>query len=85
VPLAVSHGVGGKARLPGLTNVGVTVRGDGCGFSAGLRALIGLVHGAGGNVRGAAEAEDHAGEDGEGGEELKRRDGAGAGQCDGGQ
>jgi len=30
-------------------------------------------------ISGTAEAEDHAGEDGEGGEELKRRDGAGAG------
>jgi hypothetical protein len=33
----------------------------------------------------AAEAEEHAGEDGEGAEEPGRRDGAGAGQCDGGQ
>jgi hypothetical protein len=37
------------------------------------------------NLRGAAEAEDHAGEDSEGGEALQRRDGAGADQCDGGQ
>jgi uncharacterized protein YggE len=32
-----------------------------------------------------AEAEEHAGEDGEGAEKPGRRDGAGAGQCDGGQ
>src|SRR6185437_10081900 len=32
-----------------------------------------------------AEAEEHAGQDGEGGEELKRRDGARADECDGGQ
>jgi hypothetical protein len=47
--------------------------------------VIGLVHGAGGNLRSAAEAEDHAGEDGEGSEESKRCDGAGADQGDGGQ
>jgi hypothetical protein len=32
-----------------------------------------------GTTAGTAEAEDHAGEDGEGGEELERRDGTGAG------
>jgi len=41
--------------------------------------VIGLVHGPGGNLPGAAEAEDHAGEDGEGSEEPGRCDGAGAG------
>ena len=41
--------------------------------------MIGLVHGPGGNLPGAAEAEDHAGEDGEGSEEPGRCDGAGAG------
>jgi hypothetical protein len=35
-----------------------------------------LVPGTDWNLRGAAEAEDHAGEDGEGCEALKRRDGA---------
>jgi hypothetical protein len=47
--------------------------------------LTGLVHGADGSLRGTPEAEDHAGEDGEGSEESKRCDGAGAGQCNGGQ
>jgi len=46
--------------------------------------VIGLVHGTGGNLPRAAEAEDHAGEDGEGCQEPKRCDGAGAGQGDGG-
>src|ERR1700722_1206002 len=54
-------------------------------MAPGLRALAGLVHGVGWSLRGTAEAEDHAAEDSEGCEELKRRDGAGAGQCDGGQ
>jgi hypothetical protein len=36
-------------------------------------------------LRAAAEAEEHAGQDGEGCEELKRRDRARAGQRDGGQ
>ena len=36
-------------------------------------------------LRGAAEAEDHAGQDGKGAEEPERGDGAGAGQGDGGQ
>ena len=58
---------------------GLSVRGDGCCFGAGLSGLSGLVYGAGGSLRGVAEAEDHAGEDGEGGEALKGRDGAGAG------
>jgi len=40
--------------------------GDECRFSAGLRALIGRVHGANGNLRGTVEAENHASEDGEG-------------------
>ena len=44
----------------------VSVAGDERRFSAEPRALIGLVHGTSGNVRGTAEAEDHAGEDGEG-------------------
>jgi len=58
---------------------------DPCSAGAGARpalgwwALTGLVYRAGGNLRGRAEAEDHAGEDGEGGEALKRRDGARAG------
>jgi hypothetical protein len=47
--------------------------------------VIGLVHYAGGNLPSTAEAEEHADEDGEGAEEPKRRDGAGTGQCDGGQ
>jgi hypothetical protein len=47
--------------------------------------VIGLVHGVGGNLPSMAEAEEHAGEDGEGTEEPKRRDGASASQCDGGQ
>ena len=55
------------------------MREEGCRSGAGLRALTGLVYGAGGNLRGRAEAEDHAGEDGEGGEALKRSDGARAG------
>jgi hypothetical protein len=44
-----------------------------------LRPPVGLVHRTGGNVPGTAEAEDHAGQDGEGREELKRRDRARAG------
>ena len=36
------------------------MRGDECRFSAGLRALTGLARGAGGNLGGAAESEDHA-------------------------
>jgi hypothetical protein len=54
-------------------------------LALGLGAVIGLVHYAGGNLPSAAEAEDHADEDGEGAEEPNRRDGAGAGQCDGSQ
>ena len=50
-----------------------------------LPSHAGLVHGACGGLPGTAEAEDHAGEDGEGPEESKRCDGAGAGQRDGGQ
>src|SRR5690242_10446689 len=46
--------------------VRVSVTGDERRFSAEPRALIGLVHGTNGNLRGTAEAEDHAGEDGEG-------------------
>jgi catechol 2,3-dioxygenase-like lactoylglutathione lyase family enzyme len=58
--------------------------GGGRRFGAGLGAVIGLVHGRGGSLPRAGEAEDHAREDGEGGEEPERCDGAGAGQCDGG-
>ena|SRR5215469_5818302 len=45
-------------------------------FGAALTALTSLVYGAGGNLRGTAEAEDHAGEDGEGRDPLKRRNSA---------
>ena len=61
------------------------VRGRRRRFGAGLGTVIGLVRGADGNLPRAAEAEDHAGEDGEGCEEPERCDGASAGQCDGGQ
>ena len=61
-------------------------RTSGCVVGSALgRAVIGLVHGVGGNLPSTAEAEEHAGEDGEGAEEPERRDGAGAGQYDGGQ
>jgi hypothetical protein len=43
-------------------------------FGAGLGAVVGLVHGAGGNLPSTAEAEEHAGEDGEGAEKPGRRD-----------
>src|SRR5262249_2652944 len=68
-----------------LCGCGSTVRGDGWRFGAGLRVLAGLGYDAGGGLRGAAETEDHTGQDGEGAEEPERGDGAGAGQGDGGQ
>ena len=70
--------VGCGAAYCAVCGCGSAVRGDGCRFGAELRALVGLVYGAGGGLRAAAEAEDHAGQDGEGAEEPKRGDGAGA-------
>ena len=55
---------------------------DGVALSSRYREnawTTGLVCGAGGCLRGRAEAEEHAGEDGEGCEALEGGDGAGAG------
>jgi hypothetical protein len=74
----------GKSSLPRAATQLAQVRGRGRRFGVRLGAVTGLVHGASGILPPAAEAEDHAGEDGEGCEEPERCDGAGAGQCQGG-
>src|SRR6516162_4653068 len=68
-----------RVRRRSLGSVRVRVHIAGRRVSYRRRTLAGLVYGAGGNLRGTTEAEDHAREDGEGCEALERRDGARAG------